>query len=106
MPLSFSPIKDKNRIDNAKFVWDQKDATMAQKKTEAMLQQSERKMDLHTRTDHKVVPILNHIGLFGDLVYLDPGPSIRHLDLDVSKYDMSLEDHKIVKHSLPDDGGV
>ncbi|KAG5606042.1 hypothetical protein H5410_027534 [Solanum commersonii] len=37
---------------------------------------------------------------------LRPGPSIQHVDLEVSKYDMSPEDHNLIKHGLPDDGRV
>ncbi|KAG5613709.1 hypothetical protein H5410_013533 [Solanum commersonii] len=63
-------------------------------------------MDLHTRTVNKVVPISSHIAPSGYLVYLDPGPSIQHVDLEVSKYDTSPEDHNLIKHGLPKDGGV
>uniref|UniRef100_M1DYV4 Uncharacterized protein n=1 Tax=Solanum tuberosum TaxID=4113 RepID=M1DYV4_SOLTU len=79
---------------------------MAQKKTEAALWKSKRKMDLHNKTNNKVVPISSRIAPSWDLVYLDPGPSIQHVDLEVSKYDMSPEDHNLIKHGLPDDGGV
>ncbi|KAH0665237.1 hypothetical protein KY285_026443 [Solanum tuberosum] len=63
-------------------------------------------MDLHTRTNNKVVPISSHIAPSRDLVYLDRDPSIQHVDLEVSKYDMSPEDHNLIKHGLSDDGGV
>ncbi|KAH0781398.1 hypothetical protein KY290_000996 [Solanum tuberosum] len=106
MPLSFAPIPDENKFDIAKFFWDQKDGAAAQKKIEAALRKGKRKMDLHTRTNNKVVPISSHIAPSGDLVYLDPGPSIQHVDLEVSKYDVSSEDHKLIKHGLPYDGGV
>ncbi|KAH0729911.1 hypothetical protein KY289_001099 [Solanum tuberosum] len=102
MPLSFSPILDENKFDIAKFVWDRKDAAAAQKKTEAVLRQAKRKMDIHTRIDNTVVPMSSHIAPSGDLVYLDPGPSIQHVELEVSKYDVSPEDHNLIKHGLPD----
>ncbi|KAG5631230.1 hypothetical protein H5410_002947 [Solanum commersonii] len=79
---------------------------MAQKKTEAVLRQAKRKMDLHTRTDNKVIPISSRISPYGDLVYLDPGPSIQHVDLEISTYDVSPKDHKLIKHGILDDGGV
>ncbi|KAG5606040.1 hypothetical protein H5410_027532 [Solanum commersonii] len=63
-------------------------------------------MDLHNRTNSKVVPISSHTTPSGDLFCLDPGPSIQHVDLEVSKYDMSPEDHNLIKHGLSDDGGV
>ncbi|KAH0652688.1 hypothetical protein KY289_030366 [Solanum tuberosum] len=63
-------------------------------------------MDLHTWTDSKVVPISSRIAPSGDLVYLYLCPSIQHVDLEVSKYDMSPEDHNLSKHGLPDDSGV
>ncbi|WMV32895.1 hypothetical protein MTR67_026280 [Solanum verrucosum] len=103
MPLSFAPVPDENRFNIAKFVWDLKNAVAAQNKTEVVLQQSKRKMDLHTRTNNKVVPISSHIAPSGDLVYLDLGPSIQHVDLEVSKYDMSPEDYNLIKHGLLDD---
>uniref|UniRef100_M1DQ77 Uncharacterized protein n=1 Tax=Solanum tuberosum TaxID=4113 RepID=M1DQ77_SOLTU len=105
-PLSFGPIPDENKFDIAKFVWDRKDAAAAQKKTEEVLRQAKRKMDLHTRIDNTVVPMSSHIAPFGELVYLDPCPSIEHVELEVSKYDVSPEDHNLIKHGLPDYGGV
>ncbi|KAK4716586.1 hypothetical protein R3W88_014924 [Solanum pinnatisectum] len=59
---------------------------MAQRKTEVVLQQSKKKIDLHTRTDTR------------DQIYLDQVPSIQHVDLEVSKYNISPEEHKMVKH--------
>uniref|UniRef100_M1DQG5 Reverse transcriptase n=1 Tax=Solanum tuberosum TaxID=4113 RepID=M1DQG5_SOLTU len=106
MPLSFAPIPEENKFDIANFFWDRKDAVAAQKKTKAALRQSKRKMDLHNRTNRKVVPISTHIAPYGDLIYLNLGPSIQHVDLEVSKYDMSPEDHNLIKHGLPDDGGI
>ncbi|KAG5631231.1 hypothetical protein H5410_002948 [Solanum commersonii] len=85
---------------------DRKDAAAAQKKIEVALRQAKRKMDLHTRTDIMVVPISSRIALSRDLVYLDPGSSIQHVDLEVSKYDVSPEDYKLIKDGLPNDGGV
>ncbi|KAH0671251.1 hypothetical protein KY285_023645 [Solanum tuberosum] len=106
MSLSFAPIPDENKFDIAKKFWNRKDAAAAQKKTKAALRQSKRKMDLHNRINSKVVPISSHTAPSGDLIYLDPGPSIQHVDLEVSKYDMSPEDHNMIKHGLPDDSGV
>ncbi|KAH0658009.1 hypothetical protein KY289_026757 [Solanum tuberosum] len=107
MPMPFTHVpNDENKFDIAKFVWDQKDAVASQKKTEAALRQSKKKIDLHTRTDSKVVPISSHITPSEDLVFLNSGPSIQHVHLEVSKYDMTSEGHNLIKHGLPDNREV
>ncbi|KAH0750745.1 hypothetical protein KY290_029977 [Solanum tuberosum] len=106
MPMPFTHVpNDENKFDIAKFVWDQKDAVASQKKTEAALRQSKKKIDLHTRIDSKVVPISSHITPSEDLVFLNSGPSIQHVHLEVSKYDMTPEGHNLIKHGLPDNRG-
>jgi len=60
-------------------------------------------MDFHTKAGNKDVPISSCIAPSGDLVCLDPSPSIQNVDLEASRYDMSPEDLNPIGHGPPDD---